>query len=120
MGFGNGQGLQAEWRLDLLPASAGLLATLAGEAFAAECEVPPGAPGAAIDLTTVVREKLGRAFREAGIESSAEELVGRLLGAPLDAPLRELFAPAFERLLADGRAVGSAPTAQQADQTDQQ
>jgi hypothetical protein len=83
-------------------ASAGLLATLAGEAFAAECEVPPGAPGAAIDLTTVVREKLARAFRDAGIEASADELIGRLLGAPLDAPLRELFAPAFERLLADG------------------
>lgn len=101
-------------------ASAGLLATLAGEAFAAECEVPPGAPGATVDLSTVVREKLARSFRDAGVEASADDVVGRLLGAPLDAPLGELFAPAFERLLADGRAVGSAPTAQQADQTDQQ
>ncbi|MBN1771813.1 MAG: MmgE/PrpD family protein [Deltaproteobacteria bacterium] len=83
-------------------ASAGLLATLAGEAFAGECEVPPGAPGAAVDLTTVVREKLARSFRDAGIEAAADELVGRLLGAPLEAPLGELFAPAFERLLADG------------------
>ena len=83
-------------------ASAGLLATLAGEAFAAECEVPPGAPGATVDLTTVTREKLARAFRDAGIDASADELIGRLLGAPLDAPLGELFAPAFARLLAGG------------------
>lgn len=82
-------------------ASAGLLATLAGEVFSAECEVPPGAPGAEVDLTTVVREKLGRAFREADVDASAEELIGRLLGAPLDASLRDLFAPAFERLLAN-------------------
>jgi 2-methylcitrate dehydratase PrpD len=83
-------------------ASAGLLATLAGEAFAAECEVPPGAPGAEVDLSTVVREKLARSFRDAGLEASADELCGRLLGAPLDAPLGELFGPVFERLLADG------------------
>lgn len=82
-------------------ASAGLLATLAGEVFCAECEVPPGAPGAENDLTTVVREKLKRALREAGVEASAEELVGWLLGAPLDASLRELFAPAFGRLSAE-------------------
>jgi len=86
-------------------ASAGLLATLAGEVFSTECEVPPGAPGAETDLTTVVREKIERAFREAGVEASAEERIGRLLGAPLDASLRDLFAPAFARLLA-----GAMPT----------
>jgi hypothetical protein len=80
-------------------ASAGVLATLAGEVFQAECEVPPGAPGAAVDLSTVVREKLVRALRDAELDTDGEALVGRLLGAPLDAPLRELLGPLAESLV---------------------
>ncbi|MBI5500284.1 MAG: MmgE/PrpD family protein [Deltaproteobacteria bacterium] len=74
-------------------ASAGALATLAGEVFQAECEVPPGAPGAELELSAVVREKLVRAFRDAALDADAEEFMGRLLGAPLDAPLREVLGP---------------------------
>jgi 2-methylcitrate dehydratase PrpD len=72
-------------------ASAGLLATLAGEVFQAECEVPPGAPGAAVDLSAVVREKTARAFRDAALDADPEEFVGRLLGAPLETPVREVL-----------------------------
>jgi len=79
-------------------ASAGLLATLAGEVFQAECEVPPGAPGAAVDLSTVVREKLARAFRDASLEADAEAFAGRLLGASPDTPLREVLLPVLPAL----------------------
>ena len=79
-------------------ASTGALATLAGEVFQAECEVPPGAPGAEVDLSTVVRERVVRAFRDASLDADPEEFVGRLLGASLDAPLREVLGPVVERL----------------------
>ncbi|MBI5486930.1 MAG: MmgE/PrpD family protein [Deltaproteobacteria bacterium] len=74
-------------------ASAGALATLAGEVFQAECEVPPGAPGAELELSAVVREKVVRAFRDASFEADPDEFVGRLLGAPLELPLREVLGP---------------------------
>jgi hypothetical protein len=51
--------------------------------------VPPGAPGAAVDLSAVVREKTARAFRDATLDADPEEFVGRLLGAPLETPVRE-------------------------------
>jgi hypothetical protein len=79
-------------------ASAGILATLAGEVFEGECEVPAGAPGAALDIDDVVREKTARAFRGAGVAADAEAFVGRLLGAPPETPLRELAAPVLPAL----------------------
>ena len=80
-------------------ASAGLLARLGGEVFEAECEVPPGAPGAVLDLSAVTREKVERAFRDAGLESDPEEFVGRLLGAPPETPLRDVLAPVLPAIL---------------------
>jgi hypothetical protein len=80
-------------------ASTGALATLAGEVFQAECEVPPGAPGSEADLSTVVRERVVRAFRDAELDADPEEFVGRLLGASFDAPLREVLGPVHERLV---------------------
>jgi len=74
-------------------ASAGILATIRGEVFEAECDIPPGAPGSPIDLHEVVRERLRGAFPAAGLTIDADEFVGRLLSAPLDAPVADLLGP---------------------------